>query len=314
MLKNYKPIVIVPGDPKSIFLEIFFKSFKKSKRTIILICNKKLLAKQMKMLNFNYKLNEVTESQIYDENLKNSQINFINISLDPKKTSKYINMCFDKSLKILKEDKEIGFINGPINKSIFLKQKYLGITEFLGSKTGNLKKVVMLIFNKKLAVSPLTTHIPLKDVHLKISKKKIFNHVIQINNFYELKFKIKPKIAITGLNPHCESNFKTSEEKKIIIPAIKNLKSKNFKVSGPFAADTIFLKNNYKKFDVIIGMYHDQVLTPIKSIFGFKAINITLGLPFLRISPDHGPNVKMFGKNISNPDSLCEAIKFLNLK
>ena len=172
----------------------------------------------------------------------------------------------------------------------------------------------MLIFNKNLAVSPLTTHIPLKNVYLKISKQKIFNQVIQINKFYKSKFKIKPKIAITGLNPHCESNFKTSEEKKIIIPAIKNLKTKNFKVSGPFAADTIFLKDNYKKFDVIIGMYHDQVLTPIKSIFGFKAINITLGLPFLRISPDHGPNVKMFGKNISNPDSLREAIKFLNKK
>ena len=94
--------------------------------------------------------------------------------------------------------------------------------------------------------------------------------------------KKKPNIAITGLNPHCESNFKKSEEKNIIIPAINYLKSKKFKVSGPFPADTIFLKDNYKKFDVIIGMYHDQVLAPIKSIFGFNAINITLGLPFLK--------------------------------
>ena len=102
-------------------------------------------------------------------------------------------------------------------------------------------------------------------------------------------------------------------KKNIIIPAINYLKSKKFKVSA-FSADTIFLKDNYKKFDVIIGMYHDQVLAPIKSIFGFNAINITLGLPFIRISPDHGPNVKMFGKNISNPDSLREAIKFLDSK
>ena len=314
MLKNYKPIIIFPGDPKSIFLEIFFKSFRKSKKTIILICNKNLLIKQMKMLNCNYKLNQITLSQIYDTKLNNNKINFINISLNEKKTNRYINKCFEISLKILKKDKDIGFINGPINKSNFLKQKHFGITEFLGAKTGTLKKVVMLIFNKKLAVSPLTTHIPLKDVHLKINKKKILNHVIQIHNFYKSKLKKKPKIAITGLNPHCESNFKTSEEKKTIIPAIKILKTKNFQVSGPFAADTIFLKNNYKKFDIIIGMYHDQVLTPIKSIFGFNAINITLGLPFLRISPDHGPNVKMFGKNISDPDSLREALKFLNSK
>ena len=145
-------------------------------------------------------------------------------------------------------------------------------------------------------------------------KKKIINHVKKIDYFFKNILKKKPNIAITGLNPHCESNFKKSEEKNIIIPAINYLKSKKFKVSGPFPADTIFLKNNYKKFDVIIGMYHDQVLAPIKSIFGFNAINITLGLPFLRISPDHGPNVKMFGKNISNPDSLREAIKFLNSK
>ena len=96
------------------------------------------------------------------------------------------------------------------------------------------------------------------------------------------------------------------------MPAIKYLSKKKFKVSGPYAADTIFLRDKFKKFDVIIGMYHDQVLAPIKSIFGFKAINITLGLPFLRISPDHGPNSEMFLKNKSNPDSLIEAIKFLD--
>ena len=172
----------------------------------------------------------------------------------------------------------------------------------------------MLIYNQKLSVSPITTHLPLKDVYKNISKIKIINHVKKIDFFFKKYLKKKPNIAITGLNPHCESNFKKSEEKNIIIPAINYLKSKKFKVSGPFPADTIFLKDNYKKFDVIIGMYHDQVLTPIKSIFGFNAINITLGLPFLRISPDHGPNVKMFGKNISNPDSLREAIKFLDSK
>ena len=98
MLKNYKPILIVPGDPKSIFLEIFFKSFRKSKKTIILICNKKLLTKQMKILKFNYKLNQITVSQIYNKDLNNNRINFINISLDPKKINEYINKCFELSL------------------------------------------------------------------------------------------------------------------------------------------------------------------------------------------------------------------------
>ena len=298
MLKNSNVILVVAGDTKSIFLEIFFKSFKTAKKPLVLIVCKKVLKKQMKLLGYNFNLNEIIEQNICKIKLNN----------------KYIENCFNISLKILKKNNNISIINGPINKKKFLKNKHLGITEYLGSKTKSLKEVVMLIYNKKLSVSPLTTHLPLKNVYKNITKSKIINHVNKINYFSKKYLKKKPNIAITGLNPHCESNFIKSEEKNIIIPAINFLKSKKFKVSGPFPADTIFLKDNYKKFDVIIGMYHDQVLTPIKSIFGFNAINITLGLPFLRISPDHGPNVKMFGKNISNPDSLKEAIKFLDSK
>jgi 4-hydroxy-L-threonine phosphate dehydrogenase PdxA len=170
----------------------------------------------------------------------------------------------------------------------------------------------MLIYNKKLSVSPITTHLPLKDVHKNITQKKIYTHIKLITEFYKKNFKKKPKIAITGLNPHCESNFKDCEEDVIIMPAIKSLKASNFKVEGPFSADTIFIKEHLEKFDVIIGMYHDQVLTPMKALFGFDAINITLGLPFVRISPDHGPNSSMLGKNLSNPKSLTEALKFLD--
>ena len=170
----------------------------------------------------------------------------------------------------------------------------------------------MLIFNKKLSVSPITTHLALKNVHKHITKQKIYNQVKLINEFYNAKFKKKPRIAITGLNPHCESNFKDCEEDLIISPIIKKLKTKNFKVSGPYPADTIFVKENLKNFDVVIGMYHDQVLSPMKALFGFDAINITLGLPFIRISPDHGPNSIMLGKNLSNPRSLVNALKFLD--
>ena len=130
----------------------------------------------------------------------------------------------------------------------------------------------MLIYNKNFSVSPLTTHIPLKDVFKKISKRMIANHVKQIQKFFIEKFKKKPSFGITGLNPHCESNYHSSEENNIIRPAIKMLKKKKFKISGPFPADTIFIKENIKKFDVIIGMYHDQVLTPIKAIHEFDII------------------------------------------
>ena len=169
----------------------------------------------------------------------------------------------------------------------------------------------MLIYNKLLSVCPVTTHIPLKDVSKKISANLIFKKIISINEFYKSKLRKVPKFAVTGLNPHCESNFKNDEENKIIKPAIKRAQKKNLRVKGPFPADTLFTKNNIKKFDVVIGMYHDQVLTPIKTLYNFNAINITLGLPFIRISPDHGPNNKMIGQKKSNPASLREALIFL---
>ena len=172
----------------------------------------------------------------------------------------------------------------------------------------------MLIYNKQLAVCPLTTHLPLKKVSKKINKKLIKEKIKLVDIFYKKYLKLKPKIALTGLNPHCESVDTFNEDEKIIKPTIKSLIKSNYKISGPFAADTIFLKKNRKKYNVIIGMYHDQVLTPLKTLFEYDAINITLGLPFIRISPDHGPNENMLGKNKSNPLSLIKALTFLDSK
>ena len=114
-----------------------------------------------------------------------------------------------------------------------------------------------------------------------------------------------------GLNPHNAEMRKNSEEKKIIIPAILRLKRLNIKVHGPLVADTLFIQD-YKKFDVIVGMYHDQVITPFKTIFKFDAINITLGLKYLRVSPDHGTAANLIGKNKSNCASFVKCIEFVN--
>ncbi len=320
---NKKPIIIVNGEPYSVFLEIFFKTKKKitTKRPIILIGSKKLILKQMSKLNYNFDINLILENKLNFNLLNNKKINLIDVNFKFKKafdkiTSKsnsYINKSFEIALRIIKNNKCAGLINGPISKKYFFKGKTLGVTEYLLQKT-KVENVVMLIFNNNLSVSPITTHLALKDVHKNISKQKIYQHVKIITKFYRKRFNKKPRIAITGLNPHCESNFKDCEEDATIIPAIKKLKNQNFIVDGPFPADTIFIKENLKKFDIVIGMYHDQVLVPMKTLFGFDAINITLGLPFVRISPDHGPNEKMLGQNKSNPQSLIQAIKFLDRK
>jgi 4-hydroxythreonine-4-phosphate dehydrogenase len=319
---NYKPIIIVAGEPYSIFLEIFFKTKKKHKfkKPIILIVSKELLIKQMKRLNYNFKINLINENNNNFNKIKNDKINIIDIDFKFKKTfdiisdksNTYIKNCFKIALKILKKNRCSGLINGPISKKNFLKENFLGITEYLAKKTNRKDNFAMLIYNKKLSVCPITTHLPLKNVHKHISKKKIINNVNLVRQFYKKKFNKDPKIAVTGLNPHCESNYKSSEEDRVIRPTIKYLIKKKYKIKGPFPADTIFMKEQSKKYDVIIGMFHDQVLTPVKTLFGFNAINITLGLPFIRISPDHGPNSSMQGKNLSNPNSLIEALKFLD--
>jgi len=316
-----KPIIIVAGEPNSIFLEIFFKSIKtkRYKCPLIIVVSKKLIQAQMRKLGFTFKIIDIDKKIKDFSKLNNNQINVINVDYDFKKcfekitnkSNKYINETFKIALDVMKQNNLSKLINGPVSKKSFLKGKTLGVTEYLAKSTKT-NEVVMLIFNKKLSVSPLTTHLALKDVHKEITKQKIYKQVRLINSFYKKKFNKIPSIAITGLNPHCESNFQNSEEDKIIIPAIKKLRLKNTKINGPFSADTIFTKLLLKKYDVIIGMYHDQVLSPMKALFNFDAINITLGLPFTRISPDHGPNYSMLGKNLSDPKSLIQALKFLD--
>ncbi len=317
----YKPIIIVAGEPNSIFSEIFFKSlnYKKFKSPIVLIASKNLIKIQMRKLNVNKKIRLIDFFHLKKNDLDNKKINLIDVNFNQKKpfekisskSNEYIKRSFDIALKIINKKISNKLINGPISKKFFLKKKYLGITEYLAHKT-NTKNFAMLIYNKNLSVCPLTTHLPIKKVSKKITKNMIKKKIKLIDFFFKKYLRYKPQMAVTGLNPHCESTDTYNEDEKIVSPSIKSLTKSNYKIFGPFPADTIFLKKNRKKYNVIIGMYHDQVLTPIKTLFEYDAINITLGLPFLRISPDHGPNEKMIGKNKSNPLSLIKALTFLD--
>ena len=315
-----KPVIIVPGQPDSIFFEIFFKSLdiKKIISPIILICCANLFKHNAKKFKFNKSFN-LLNSINKKTTLINNNIYIVDIKLKKNRLQKiqfnynkeYLNKCFNESFKLLKKNITHKFLNGPINKKKFLDGDYLGLTEYI-SDYFNQKKTGMLIYNNELSVCPLTTHLPIKLVPKKITKLLIQNKLNVINNFYIDKLKFKPKIAVTGLNPHCESLSKFNEDEKIIFPAIKFAKKRGISASGPYPADTIFLKQNRRKFDVIVGMYHDQVLTPLKTLYEYDAINITMGLPFLRVSPDHGPNEKMVNKNLSNPTSLIKALEFLD--
>ena len=247
---NSNIILIVLGEPNSIFSEILFKyfkskEFKKNKNRIILIGNKELVKKQMKKLKHSFCLNEIFGIK---EALK-KKINIINIQYKFKKifskinssSNQYIENSFDEAIRLIKNNNRIKLINGPISKTHFLKKKFPGITEYVGFKT-NSKNPIMLIYNKNLAVIPLTTHIPLKKVTKFIKKEKIISTVKIVDKFYRMNLRKKPKFAVLGLNPHCETTDRISEEEKEIIPAITFLNKKKINISGPFAADTFFLK------------------------------------------------------------------------
>ena len=318
-----KPIAIIAGEPNSISSEIIFKSWKLRKRYIhkplIIIGSIELLNLQKKRLRYSIKIKEI-KSNFNASDLNKNALPVYNVKYTQKKpfqrisskSNTYIYKCFDIATSLIKSKKILGLINCPVSKEFLFKKKYQGITEFLSKKAGVAGNEVMLIYNKKLSVSPVTTHIPLKQVKNKINKLLIIKKIKIINNFYKKIFNKKPIIAVLGLNPHNFSPSKQSEEKKIIFPAIKKIKKNRIKVIGPVSPDASFLLFKKYKFDVIFGMYHDQVLTTFKTLFKYDAINITLGLPYIRISPDHGTAENITGKGVANPKSLIESIKFFS--
>ena len=319
-----KPIAIIAGEPNSISSEIIFKSWKLRKKYIhkpyIIIGNINLLNLQKKKLSYKIKIKEIKKN-FHIQDLNNRELPVYNVNYHQKKafekisnkSNKYIFKCFDVALSLSKNKKIQGFINCPVSKENLFEKKYQGVTEFLAKKSSVSGNEAMLLYNKELSVSPITTHIPLNSVSNLLNKDNIIKKVKTINNFFKKNFNRKPNIAVLGLNPHNFSTKRKSEEKKIISPAIKSIKKLKIKVIGPISPDTSFMIFKQYKIDVIVGMYHDQVLSPFKTLFGYKAINITLGLPYIRITPDHGVASDITGKNLANPESLIESIKFFNL-
>ncbi len=315
-----KKIILVSGDPNSINSEIIFKSWKKLskriKKNLFLISNCNLLRKQFKKLNYKIQITPVKNiSETKNSNkLKviDINLNFVNpFKVSKKSSSIFVMESLKKAHKLSLNKDVVGLINCPINKKL-LGKKETGVTELLASYC-KIKKnsEVMIIMNNKLIVSPITTHLDIKSVSKNINKKIIINKIKTINNWYKRLFKKKPKIGVLGLNPHNSEFRNNSEEKKVIIPAINKIIKLGINVKGPLVSDTLFIEN-YKNFNVIIGMYHDQVLSPFKTLYKFKAINLTLGLKYIRVSPDHGVAVDRILQKKSNPESLLDCIKFID--
>ncbi len=302
------------GDPSGISPEIFLKSLNSLKNgAFILYGSKIILEKTAKLLNLNYSIKEITSPEEAQEEgvyLINIDDKDYQIGKPSKETGKASVDYLQKTVKDILDKKIDAIITLPISKEYIMEAgfKYAGHTDYLAeiSKT---EEYLMMLLCEKMKVALITTHIPLKDVSKNITKEKIISKGTLLWKELKEKFKIEnPKIAITGLNPHAGDGGNIgTEEIEIIKPAVEFLRKKRIKITNPLSADTAF--NKYKEFDAYLAMYHDQGLIPLKLLCFRKAVNITLGLPFIRTSPDHGTGYDIAGKGIADPSSFLEAVK-----
>ncbi|MBN2058043.1 MAG: 4-hydroxythreonine-4-phosphate dehydrogenase PdxA [Candidatus Saganbacteria bacterium] len=217
----------------------------------------------------------------------------------------------DKAVKLALDGKIDAIATGPINKESLHKAgyKYQGHTEILAART-HAKNYAMMFVSDTLWIMLVTTHLPLKDVSKHLDKKKIVNRIkLAHETLFKLRGK-KPRIGVAGLNPHAgEAGLFGDEEIKIIKPAVDEAKKLGINVNGPVSPDAIFYLANIGMFDLVVAMYHDQGLIPLKLLSFNKSVNVTVGLPIVRTSVDHGTGFDIAGKGWANPNSLIEAIK-----
>lgn len=321
-----KPISIIMGEPSGIGPEIIIKSWLKKNnkgRKFFVIGNYKFFLKWKNILNSDIPIKLISSPEETEEAFKD-YLPIIDIpfysdftpGFPSDKNSESIIETIKSGVEFISLKKSSSIITCPIQKNLLYKKSFPfpGITEFLGSLTTQKTDPTMLLYSPKIKVILVTTHIPLRDVSKSLDTKSIYNKIKTASYYLKKYFCIdKPNIAVAGLNPHLgEVNSINNEEIDIIKPAIEKLTSEGVNVQGPLSSDSIFFEENRKKFDLIVCMYHDQGLIPIKTIDFWKTVNVTLGLPFLRISPDHGTALDIAGQGISNPSSLLECIDVSN--
>jgi 4-hydroxythreonine-4-phosphate dehydrogenase len=225
-----------------------------------------------------------------------------------KESIRYI----EKAVELIKSKRADVMVTAPINKHAACLSgfKYNGHTEFLAHLTGT-QKYAMMLTAGRLNVFLATTHIPVKDISRCLNKKQISDKLVLADLFFKNYFKKnEPVIAVCGLNPHAGDNgLIGNEEKKIIIPAIKDAIRKGVNAKGPFAADGVFYYLSKGAYDAVLCMYHDQGLVALKMAGRNNAVNITVGLPFIRTSPGHGTALDIAGKGTADPESMKYAIK-----
>jgi 4-hydroxythreonine-4-phosphate dehydrogenase len=198
----------------------------------------------------------------------------------------------------------------PVNKEAFRLAglQWAGHTDLLAHLTGT-KRVAMMFYSERLVVVLATVHIPLADVPGALTQERLQATIALTAESVPRFTKVPPRIAVAGLNPHAgEHGLFGSEEDRVIAPAIAACRARGIDVSGPYPADTVFVRATRGEFDVVVACYHDQGLIPVKLVAFGHAVNVTLGLPIVRTSVDHGTAFDIAGKGVADPESMVAAV------
>ena len=303
-----KYIAVTIGDINGIGMEILIRSWKKKQiKNFIIFTNIKIIKNYFRKKNIVKDLNTI-DIRKKNYNYKFNKINIYSFNAKSLEDNTYKSLRFAYNFCKLKICS--GIVTLPLRKDLIknkINKSFIGHTEYF-QKIDNRKYSNMILFNKKITVSPLTTHIKVKNISKIINRRDfLFMQIINLNNTLKIDFNIKkPKLIISGLNPHAGENGNIgSEETKIIKPLITKLKQKGILIDGPFSADSILIKKNLKQYDCFVFMYHDQALIPFKFISQYSGVNYTGNLSIIRTSPDHGTAYDLVGsKDISNKSFL----------
>ena len=312
-------IAVSSGDPAGIGPDICIKAFGQKKIydfSPVIFGDKELFKSRAKILGINADIQiykgqeELSKDSLWIAN-RDCDLNILPGRPDPN-CANFIISNFQQAVKRTISEEFEAVVTCPINKEIINKGgiNFTGHTEEL-AKLSKIDKVVMMLATQELKVALATTHLPLREVPEYITQDHIEETILIINNDLQKNWKIKnPLIKVLGLNPHAgDGGFLGSEDQEILIPVIKKLNDMGLNISGPHSADTAFINNNQIKPDIVLAMYHDQGLPVIKTIGFGKITNVTLGLPFIRTSVDHGTAYDMAGSNQADESSLIEAAK-----
>jgi len=312
---------ITIGDVNGIGPEILIKAVSDSRITDIctpvIYASAKVISYHRniaKVVNFFYNTasssDKIVEGKINLINCWTENVN-INIGTNTVEGGKYAKVSLDSALFDLKDKKIDALVTAPINKKSMsmIDFGFKGHTDYISSFC-NCDNSVMIMLSEDLRVALLTHHMPLNEVSSFVTKKNILDSLESLNHIMIKDFdKEKPLIAVLGLNPHAgDGGVIGKEEQEHIIPAIEDAKNKGIFVNGPFPSDSFWGTMEYKKYDIVLAMYHDQALIPFKLLAFTDGVNFTGGLPFVRTSPDHGTGYDIVGKNIANHESFLNAI------